>query len=154
MTIRTTALLLIATVLPTLGCLEPYEQCIRDFAADKGYGYDNDEWNFACGVPEGCDPVTPEVVQQWCIDDNHECDAAEFITRDAALCIAETQALEPGITDWYANLTYSYRFKEPVWQVVSITAEDADGTEVAGWILTIDAVTGGFLVLDEWGAEE
>ncbi len=141
-------------MLAAAGCLEPFEQCIADFAADKGYGYDNDEWHFACGDPAGCDAVTPEVVEQWCAEDNHPCDAAEFITRDAALCIAETEDLEPGVTDWYANLLYSYRFKEPVWQVVSVTALDAGGEEIAGWILTLDAVTGVDLVLEEWAAQE
>lgn len=129
------------------------QSCIESNLPEDGHGFESDDETCAApppGEPDpGCPPVTPEDIAEECAEDGEPCDAGAFITRDAALCIAEAEGLAEGIAKWRANLVYNYTFRRPVWAVQNTTLDDPANCEKEGEGVMMDAETGE--VLDRYG---
>jgi len=132
------------------GAGDAVQACIDQNLPEDGHGYESDADDCAQPPPPeppvDCPPVDPGVIQDECVADDNPCPGT-FISRDAALCIAELEGLEEGIAEWTASLVYNYSYHRPIWAVDNTTYEDE--CESRGDGLAIDAVTGE--VLDSYG---
>jgi hypothetical protein len=72
------------------------------------------------------------------------CDAARFISREAASCLAELSGFEAGIQPWSIALVYHHSHGRVVWNVMNVVNDDgAEG--YSGGTLTLDAMDGRIL---------
>jgi hypothetical protein len=119
-------------------------------AGDDAYESDDQDCpELPPGQPEGeCTPVTPEDIAEQCEVNGASCDPEEFISRDAALCIAEEENLAEGIAAWRANLSFNHTHMRPVWTVDNLLEEGIFGCESSGNGVMIDAETG--VAIDEY----
>lgn len=104
--------------------------------------------------PSEADPVTgqtPAQVSAACVrEGGTRCDAAKFISREAAECVARTAGLPAGLRPWRANLVYNVRHKTVIWGVESMTSSQSDRQD--GRVLLIHATSGKVLERSAWGA--
>jgi hypothetical protein len=96
-------------------------------------------------------PLEMAESQDNCLTDGGtDCDAAGFISREAALCIARAAGLAPGLSDWEAGLGYHYGHRRIIWGVSTTLRDDGpDGQSGASMVL--DARTG--ILIEELGWE-
>lgn len=137
---------------------ESAEDCIAAFSPDDGYGYEQDGYDCAEPAPldddddlqgeDDCDPPTPESVADEAADEGVDVDPAAFITRDAALCIADLEELDEGLEGLEAWLVFNHGEQRPCWAVQNLLYESA--AEGGGEVLLIDAITGEVLFAGEW----
>jgi hypothetical protein len=80
------------------------------------------------------------------------CDADQFISPGAAICIASAAGLPPGLHDLKALIAYDVEYRRVLWHVRNVLhdpgtppGDAADGTSMA-----IDAVTGAVLTIDPY----
>ncbi len=138
---------------------ETPEDCIAAFSPDDGYGYEQD--GFDCAepppgdddddddlLPEDCDPPTPESVADEAAGEGVDVDPGAFITRDAALCIADLEELDEGLEGLQAWLVFNHDELRPCWAVQNVLVDDT--YEGGGEALLIDAITGEVLFAGEW----
>jgi hypothetical protein len=78
------------------------------------------------------------------------CDES-FISREAARCIAESLAFEPGLEAWTIGMTYHHSFHRVVWGVENLL-EDLGDDGYSGKSLTLDAARGTLLGRTTWHA--
>lgn len=120
---------------------DPVSDCLTEYSADAGYG-----WSHDAGAG-----VSAEDAGEECEDEGGSgCDAAEFLTRDAAFCLASLEDLPEGVVDWEAGLTYHHQYEVVVWNVVSTEVSEAG--YYAGQTVTFDATTGETLGRSGWEA--
>ncbi|MDP7110332.1 MAG: hypothetical protein QGH45_00140 [Myxococcota bacterium] len=135
------------------------EECIEAFAAADGYGYEQDGYDCAQPPPgddddddlqgeDDCDPPTPETVADEAAGEGVAVDPAAFITRDAALCIAELAELDDGLEGYQAWLVFNHDEQRPCWAVQNVLYDEQ--FEGGGEVLLIDALTGEILFDGEW----
>ena len=79
-------------------------------------------------------------------DHGSYCDASEFMTTEAAACLAEENNFEQGIAPWNVSLLYSSREKTVVWSVLSLDKQ-LDAGEQSGNEMELHATTGDVLGL-------
>ena len=146
--------LIIAAFLALSGadCADPAQDCITAFAVEKGYGHEGDQYAHECHDPcnpnADCGPPTVQEIQDECFGRGHPCEEA-FITRDAAVCIAEAREIDPGLEGPYADLVYDeLHHQRPVWDVRTLVTDGED--EQSGDMFLIDAVTGELLTESAW----
>jgi hypothetical protein len=127
-----------------LGCeavSDPVLDCLTEYSADAGYGWESD-------ADLG---VSAEDAEEDCVAEGGSgCEAADFVTRDAAFCLASLEKLQEGVEDWSAGLTYHHQHEVVVWSVVSV--EVSESGYLAGETLTFDATTGETLGRSGWEA--
>ena len=75
-------------------------------------------------------------------------DPAAFITRDAALCIAELAELEDGLEGHQAWLVFNHDELRPCWAVQNVLIDEQ--FEGGGEVLLIDAISGEVLFEGQW----
>ncbi len=68
------------------------------------------------------------------------------------MCFAEDLGLEAGLTDWTADLVYTYDLKRPVWSVQNLLVDDAADCQQSGASLRLDVVTGELLGEYGWSS--
>jgi len=90
--------------------------------------------------------------QTSCLTDGGTgCDAAGFISSDAAVCIATVAGLAPGLTGRSVGSVYNYGYKRVVWGVQNTLRDDGvDGQ--SGASMAIDATTGILIEQLGWSA--
>ncbi|MCA9708378.1 MAG: hypothetical protein KDK70_21190 [Myxococcales bacterium] len=136
---------------------ETAASCVAQNHPDDGHGWESDEAPCASGPPGSppteCPAVTPQSIAEQCEADGAACDADAFITRDAAVCIAEADGLEEGLGPWEVQLVYQYgEVHRPVWSVSNTTLDDPSDCRKSGHTRTIDAETGEVLQSSSWMA--
>ena len=120
---------------------DPVTDCLSDYTADAGYTWDSDAGH----------GVSAEDAEAACdLEGGDNCSAADYITRDAAFCLASLWDLSEGVEDWAAGLTYHQQYELVVWNVTS-TEVSKDGY-LAGESLILHATTGGLLGRSGWEA--
>jgi hypothetical protein len=98
-------------------------------------------------------PVSPTVdtfTAECRAEGGSSCDES-FISREAARCIAESLAFEPGLEDWTIAMTYRHSFHRVVWGVENLL-EDLGQDGYSGKSLTLDAARGTLLGRPTWRA--
>jgi len=96
-------------------------------------------------------PPTVETFAEECRSEGGTgCDAS-FISREAARCIAERLAFEPGLDAWDIAITYHHSYHRVVWGVENLL-EDRGDDGYSGKSLTIDAALGTLLGSTSWQA--
>jgi hypothetical protein len=120
---------------------DPVSDCLTEYSVDAGYG-----WAHDAGAG-----MSAEDAAEDCADEGGEaCDAEDFLTRDAAFCLASLSGLAEGVEDWEAGLTYHYQYEVVVWNVVSTSFSDPG--YYAGETVSFDANTGENLGRTGWEA--
>ena len=120
---------------------DPVTDCLSDYSAEAGYSWDSDAGH----------GIAAEDAEAECdLEGGGNCPAADYITRDAAFCIASLWELSEGVEDWAAGLTYHQQHEVVVWNVTS-TEVSKDGY-LAGESLILHATTGGLLGRSGWEA--
>lgn len=127
-----------------MGVSEPStaKTCIQTYSAAQGWGVEEDP------VWWGRDP---EAVERDCDLFGDPCDADDFLTRAAAQCIAEGQALAPGLQDWSYDLGYEESLSTVRWRIETVT--EIGDTSSKGDFLSIDAQTGEVVDAGSWTDE-
>lgn len=123
------------------GISDPVSDCLSEYSADAGYGWDSDS-----GVGVDAEDAEAECEAEG----GSGCAAVDFITRDAAFCLASLEDHPEGIEDWTAGLVYHTQHAVVVWNVVS--TEVSKSGYAAGETLTFDATTGETLGRSGWEA--
>jgi hypothetical protein len=128
--------------------------CIDQYSLENGYGAPADAPMCTSPPPPApepvCEPPTPESVASDCAAAGVTCDPAEFITREAAECIALLAGLEAGLEPWSADLFYARDLGRPVWSIRNLTLDDASNCTQDGRSLRIDAITGDAEAISRW----
>lgn len=143
-----------------LGCSEPSnpasaQDCIADNPATLPFDVGADQSlaptpASGAGVPT---PLTAESISQDCVTDGGTgCDSAEFISKDAAKCIAVLNEFKDGLGPWEAAMTYHYMHRRVVWNV-SNRLQGEEGGEHSGEMLTIDATSGEVLQISGYDVQ-
>ena len=120
---------------------DPAAECVEVYSADAGYGWESDP-------SYGVDAQT--AASECDAESGSDCDDGDFITRDAALCIAEVEGLSEGVTDWQAGLVYHHGYSTVVWNVVSKNIDESD--YAAGETISLHATTAESLGETSWEA--
>ena len=129
--------------------------CRTEFAAEKGYGHE-DDLRLRTSPPGDAQPpplpsALDEAVATCIVEGASDCDAPQVLTREAALCIARGLGLPQGIEPWKAGLTFHYRYRRIVWNVQNLLQRSAGGSS-NGDVYTIDATTGDLIGRSGWSA--
>jgi hypothetical protein len=128
--------------------------CKAEYSSEKGYGWLSDETGCVAAPPPApqpeCPLPTPESVAQQCEAAGAPCDATRFITRDAAICIARAQGLDPGLEPWTATLLFREDTRRPVWKIDSVLTVEPDNCSRGGQYVRIDAITGEPSAIGGW----
>ena len=96
-------------------------------------------------------PPTVETFAEECRSDGGTgCDEG-FISKEAARCIAESLAFEPGLDTWGIALMYNHSYHRVVWGVENLL-EDRGDDGYSGKSLTLDAARGTLLGRTSWQA--
>jgi hypothetical protein len=95
-------------------------------------------------------PTVDTVVAECRAEGGSGCDES-FISREAARCIAESLAFEPGLEAWDIALMYQHSYHRVVWGVENLL-EDLGEDGYSGKSLTLDAVRGNLLGRTTWRA--
>lgn len=149
-------LTLAAAILLFPCCADPTEQCIEQYSEDAGYGHDSDLYYHPCadpceshsGVEEDCAPPSVEQIQAQCYGNGAPCEGA-FITREAAICIANSDGLPSGVQGPFADLIFEdSHCLCSVWEVRSVTLIEADSQESV--VSLVHAITGEVLNNGSW----
>jgi hypothetical protein len=106
--------------------------CITDWPADGP-------------VSEDADAVASECSSEG----GGGCDAAAFITSDAARCIAEADGLAAGTSEWEIWLVYHHGHHVSLWNVSQTDWSTSDGA-AGGVVVSVDATTGVVLERSSW----
>ena len=131
--LASTALACAATDAPP----DPTAECIATYARAKG---------FSLGDADGAS------VEAGCAARGDACPQAEFISQQAALCIAGVAGLEKGLdTQWSTSILYATGLKRVVW-VVSNRLRDGKAPLGGGHLLHIDVRRGAVLAKAGWGS--
>ena len=93
-------------------------------------------------LPEPAPPSAADIASECARSGGTGCDAAAFISRDAASCIATSSGFGPGLERWRIALAYGHGQERVVWNVMNKTADDGVNGYV-GQVLAIDATDGG-----------
>jgi hypothetical protein len=72
------------------------------------------------------------------------CDASRFLSKEAALCLAQSNGLEAGLGPWSVALVYHHGHERVVWNVMNVTNDDG-AAGYSGGNLTLDATDGAVL---------
>lgn len=99
-------------------------------------------------LPEPEPPSAASIAEVCRMSRGTGCDPDEFISKDAASCIALSNDFELGLEPWKVALTYHHGFARVVWNVMS-KLQDRGRDGYAGGILTLDATQG--VVLNRGG---
>jgi hypothetical protein len=95
-------------------------------------------------------PTVDTFVAECRADGGNDCDES-FISREAARCIAESLAFEPGLDAWNIAMTYHHSYHRVVWGVENLL-EDLGDDGYSGKSLTLDAARGALLGRTTWRA--
>lgn len=95
------------------------------------------------GFPaESLPSPTAEDIAKNCINDaGTGCDASEFITRGAAVCLVDLHGFALGSKPWSVALTYRYNDKRVVWNFMNVL-NDSGANGYSGATLSLDAIAG------------
>lgn len=163
-------------VLSLAGCPDPDE--LEDAAANSGSNSDAavTDAGDACSDagasrclqehlvrPDNMDPAA-RLAEEQCAADSGDCQsstmcvgsvndricgATRFISREAALCIAMSRQLAPGLSALMAQLGYHYGYRRVLWHVSNTSCDsdldsgvDCPSGNQGGQVMGIDAVTG------------
>jgi hypothetical protein len=133
------------------------ESCKAEYAPEKGYAWE-DDLTTTTAPPDAAPPsvmAAPERAESECLGAGNPastCDAELLMTREAALCIAESLGLSEGIGPWKAGLTYHFGDERIVWNVHSTLVDDGVGSQ-SGDFVTVDAIDGTSLGKGSWGSQ-
>jgi hypothetical protein len=132
------------------------EGCKAQYAPEKGYGFASEPPICSSPPPPApmpeCPPSTPQSIAVQCSAAGAPCDANQFITRDAAMCIARAQGLAEGLSPWTTTLVFRVDSKRPFWMIQNVTKEDVANCSRNGNVVPIDAITGFASPILAWGA--
>ena len=136
--------------------------CGQKYSTSDGYGY-GDSSDLAVAPPSNADagpvapPLGPEVAaSRDCAngraapDDPAACVAANFMSVEAALCIARANSLAEGQTGLSGSLIYNYKLRRVIYSVRNTLHKEADKSD--GESISIDAITGAVLERGGWGS--
>jgi hypothetical protein len=130
------------------------QACITEYAPEKGYGFVSEPPICASPPPPApmseCPPITPQTISAQCSAAGAPCDADQFITRDAAMCIARAQGLADGLSPWTASLVFRVDSKRPFWAIRNVTKQEPGNCARSGNVALIDAITGA-VAIGGWG---
>ena len=131
------------------------EQCISEHPA--GEPFDVGDVTVASAAPvSGAVAPAPPTVDTFateCREDGGTgCDES-FISREAARCIGESLAFEPGLDVWLIAMTYNYSYSRVVWGIENLL-EDRGDDGYSGKSLTLDAALGTLLGRTSWEATQ
>ena len=120
---------------------DPVTDCLSEYSPDAGYAWESDAGH----------GISAEDAEAECeLGGGDYCIAADYLTRDAAFCLASLLDLSEGVEDWAAGLTYHQQYELVVWNVTS-TDVSKDGY-LAGEALILHATTGDLLGRSGWEA--
>jgi hypothetical protein len=87
-------------------------------------------------------PPTAEDIAQACrAGGGSGCDAATFISKQAAICIASERELALGVRPWDVALNYYGNHQRVAWGITTVDYESSDGS-ASGAVMVLDAVSG------------
>jgi len=129
------------------------QQCISEHPASEPF--DVGDVTVANAAPmSGAVAPAPPTVETFAEECRSEggtgCDES-FISREAARCIAERLAFEPGLDAWDIAMTYHHSYHRVVWGVENLL-EDRGDDGYSGKSLTLDAALGTLLGRTSWDA--
>ncbi|MBI4142550.1 hypothetical protein HY480_01600 [Candidatus Uhrbacteria bacterium] len=128
-----------AIVAATVGCggdTETENACIAEHPRDGALNADNKQ--------------AASSTEARCAEAGDPCESDDFISREAAECVARKDGLAEGIAPWSAMVVYDGRFG-PVWNIENTLEEQDDGCR-GGELTKLDAITGKILLSsDEMG---
>jgi hypothetical protein len=91
------------------------------------------------------EPPTAATIASECVASGGTgCDAAHFISREAASCLAELNDFEGGLEPWSIALGYHRGHGRVVWNVMNVL-NDRGSEGYSGGVLTLDATDGDVL---------
>jgi hypothetical protein len=94
------------------------------------------------GTPALLPPPTAEDIAQICrAEGGSGCDAATFISKQAAICIASERELPLGVRSWDVALNYYGNHQRVGWGITTVDYESSDGNS-SGTVMVLDAVSG------------
>jgi hypothetical protein len=135
----------------------PVADCKDEFSRDKGYGFQNDlavptsPPDGGPGMPPDPEVLLAEVVASCEAAGAADCNPSNFLTYDAALCVARAEGFAEGLRPWQAGMLFDPRQRRVVWNVLNTLSEQPDGSAMGeAWIF--DAVTGALLRRQAWFA--
>jgi hypothetical protein len=85
-------------------------------------------------------------------DGGTDCDES-FMSKEAARCIAQSLAFDPGLDAWGIAMTYNYSYSRVVWAIENLL-EDRGADGYSGESLTLDATLGTVLGRTSWHAAQ
>jgi hypothetical protein len=144
------------------------ESCRDQFAASKGYGYESDVSSTSAPPPDDAgsaadagasdaaaeassDTDLDEVVLECQQGGGTACDSTQFLTHQAALCVARQAGLAAGVAPVRAGLLFQVTFRRVAWNVENVLHDDGQGSQ-SGDSMLIDAVNGAVLQSGSWGS--
>lgn len=131
--------------------VEAIRACAFNPNSDSREACINDNPGDACPgdpAPSVCASVESECAASG-VDD--VCASSEYITREAAACIAAAAGLTEGLEPWNITLLYNVRYERPIWTVQNTEESTADGGE-SGRAVDVNAVTGEVLGILGWAS--
>lgn len=91
---------------------------------------------------------------------DRQCEPTEFITADAALCVAQATGLDTGLERLRTGLVYNYAFRRVTWNVSNVVYDgtrgsrpDAGGGARGGQAIAVDATDARVLARYEWAGD-
>ena len=115
--------------------------CLTDYPPEDGYTWESDAGH----------GVSADDAEAECdLEGGSNCAATEYLTREAAFCLASREDLSEGILDWAAGLTYHHQYDVVVWNVTSTDVSEPD--YMAGETVIFHATTGEKLGRSGWEA--
>lgn len=89
-------------------------------------------------------PTAATIASECAANGGTGCEASRFVSKEAALCLAESNEFEAGLRPWSVALVYHHSHDRVVWNVTNVTNDDgAEG--YSGGVLTLDATDGAVL---------
>ncbi len=114
----------------------PAAACISANAVADGHGFG---------------AANPASVEAECLaEGGSSCAADDYISEDAALCLAEVYGLAAGIEPWHTGLVFHHGDMAPRWNVDSTLTRD--GAASSGDSMGIAAWSGDLIDVSQWEA--
>lgn len=113
------------------------ELCLETYAVAAGYDHGGEDL---------------AAIESECLaEGGSDCAAEDYISEDAALCLAEVYGLEEGIEPWSADLVFHHGDMVPRWNVDAVLASTGASQEGRG--VAIAAATGDLVESYSWDAQ-
>jgi hypothetical protein len=85
-------------------------------------------------------PTLADIVRECRSSGGRDCDERRFISKDAAICVAQAGGLAAGIRPWEVSLAYYANYRRVCWLITTVSDSGRDG--YGGELLVLEATSG------------